>query len=183
MTTPPGCFLSSGPSKHYGQALRQVLNVELPRLLTDCYTAGLNDAINILLVKIGLVRLSSQCIGLHVLRPDICYSPALTILSWLTYSVMNRSAWKLNKLRCKRLNKPTILNLFDHLSVLCAVKKKQAGFLWLPFLYFTITRWQHIRNRRSCCLLRCFMWSVSLIYDLPHRCLHVEPMQEQDLAL
>lgn len=85
-------LLSSGPSTHYGQALRQVLNTELLKHLTDCYTAGPNDAINILLVKLGLVCLSSQCIGLHVLKPNTCYSPALTILSCLNYSVMNNSA-------------------------------------------------------------------------------------------
>jgi hypothetical protein len=82
MTSLPRIFLlSSGPSKYYGKALCQVLNMELPKHLTDCYTAGPNYAINILLVKMGLVCLSSQCIGLHVLKADICYSPALTILS------------------------------------------------------------------------------------------------------
>jgi len=105
---------SSMPSFEYGTT----------KHLTDCYTAEPNDAINILLVKLGLVCLFSQCIGLHVLKPNICYSPAQTIQSCLGYSVMNRSAWKLNKLRCKRLNKQTILNLFDHLGVLCSVKKK-----------------------------------------------------------
>jgi hypothetical protein len=90
-----------------------------------CYITGQNDAINILLVKLGLVCPFSQCIGLHVLKPNICYSPAMTILSCLSYSVMNRSAWKLNnELRCKRLNKQSLLNLFDHLGVLCSVQKK-----------------------------------------------------------
>jgi len=32
-------LLSSGPNKHYGQPLCQVLNTELPKHLTDCYTA------------------------------------------------------------------------------------------------------------------------------------------------
>jgi hypothetical protein len=73
-------LLSSGPIKHYGQALRQVLKMELPNHLTNCDTTRPNDAINILLVKLGLVRLSSQFIGLHILKPNICYSPALTIL-------------------------------------------------------------------------------------------------------
>jgi len=85
-------LLSSGPSQPYGQALRQVLNTELPKRLADCYTAGLNDTINILLVKLGLVHLSSQCIGLDVLKPNICYSPTLTILSCLSYLVTNRPA-------------------------------------------------------------------------------------------
>jgi energy-converting hydrogenase Eha subunit C len=112
--TPHRMFLlSSGPSQTYGQALCQVLNTELPKRLTDCYTEGLNDAINILLVKMGLVPLSSQCIGLDVLKPNICYSPALTILSCLSYSVTNRPAWKLNnKLIRKGLNKQTIPLLY-----------------------------------------------------------------------
>jgi energy-converting hydrogenase Eha subunit C len=118
-------LLSSGPSQPYGQALGQVLNTEQPKSLTDCYTAGLNDAINILLVKMGLVHLSSQCIGLDVLKPNICYSPALTILSCLSYSVTNRPAWKLNnKLIREGLNKQIILNLFDHMGVLCSAKRK-----------------------------------------------------------
>jgi hypothetical protein len=91
----------------------------------NVYTAGLNDAINILLVKLGLVHLSSQCIGLDVLKTNICYSPALTIPSCLSYSVTNRPSWKMNnKLIYKGLNKQTTLNLFDHMGVLCSAKRK-----------------------------------------------------------
>lgn len=117
-------LLSSGPSKHYGQALCYVLNTELPKHLTNRYITEPNYAINILLVKLGLVC-PSKCIGLHALKSNTCYSLALTILLCLSYSVMNRSAWKLNnKLRCKRENKQSILHLFDHLGVLCSVQKK-----------------------------------------------------------